>query len=350
MKRWAFLGVACVVAVASFAFAQRHPRQVAQVSGMQQAPMQQQAALMYRAAMHQQAMLQRQQQAALAQQAWRRQAAWHANAQRASTVVVRPSNVRASKKNAVAQPVILPTQVTSRTRQSRGPGNQTVTRTNYTIPAYTISAFAAGAPYGARVSQTERYNPRSGQYSFKQTWTDNAATGSRVNSAGLKGSFTEQVSVKNGKEVIKQKWSGNNMFSSPAFAYLPLQVQMNQLEYLLPYRAWYNTLAPKTSFRSTISMPGGAQNVSTQIVNRYDRAGRFLGTQIQVKDTLSGKAAPLAQLTPQAQINLLEAAALSGAGYYPYSVDPLAYSWVNSYYPYRYGWTPLNRFGVPVWW
>jgi len=346
MRRLAFLGIACAAVMASFALAQTHPRHAAQYQAMQH-----QAALMYHAAMHQQAML-RHQQALAAQQAWRIQAAWHAKARQASTVVVRTSTSSSTKKTVAAQPVVVSTEVTSRTRQTPGPANSTLVRTNVKVQTQTSVAGSPGTRFVTRLSETERTNSQRGKYMFKETWTENwrSQTGAGTARSKERVTQTEQVSFQNGKQVIKDNWS--TKVSGPAFAYLPLQVQMSQLEYLLPFQPWYYGALPgKASIQTKITWPGGAEKITTKVVDRYDSAGRFLGAQIQVKDTVSGKPALLAALTPQTQLNLLEAASFPG-GPYPYGVlDPIAYSWAYPYHPYRYGWTAFDRIaGMPIWW
>jgi len=270
--------------------------------------------------------------AALARQARWQQAAWHAKARQSATVVIRTSG---TKKG--TQPVILSSHLTSR---MRGPVNEVTVRTS--LPS-------AGP-----------VNPQ--KYQFKETWPRNWGPGIPAS----KTRFTEQVASRGGKEVIKDKWS--TKASSPALAYLPIQVQLRQLENLLPYQsygAWFGYSQPwsgwypayvggpgrKTTIQSKIRWQGGSEKVKTQIVNQYDKAGRFLGVQVRITDSPKGNAATLAPLSPQAQIYLLEAAA-APLGYYPYAVyNPLAYSWVNPYY--RTDWMALERLaaleGLPIW-
>jgi hypothetical protein len=194
---------------------------------------------------------------------------------------------------------------------------------------------------------------------FKQTWSESFGTGK----GAIKNRFTEQVSVRGGKEVIKDKWT--TKASSPVLASLPLQLQMNQLESLLPYyqpwniyrpwRTWYPyqplaLAAPgnKSTLQSTMSWAGGSEK--TNIVNKYDDAGRLVGVQVRVKDSPKGNAAVLSPLAPQAQLNLLEIAA--NPGLYPYAtLNPIA--WGAPYYYYPSNWRALERVaaleGLPIW-
>ena len=336
MKRPAFLVLAGAVILGVISNGQ-----VLHGQGKKGRPVQKQAAINQATMLYRADAMRRQQAAltaALARQARWQQAAWHTKARQSATVVVRTPG---AKKG--AQPVILSTQVTSR---MRGPVNEVTVRTS--LP--TSGPFAV--------------NPQRGKYQFKETWSGNWGPGIPAG----KTRFTEQVAIGGGKEVIKDKWSAKA--SSPTLAYLPLQVQLWQLENLLPYQAypyqpWFGYYQPwyawypgylaapgqKTTVQSKIRWQGGAETVRTQIVNQYDKAGRFLGVQVRIKDSLKGNAAALAPLSPQAQIYLLEAAA-APLGYYPYTAfDPLAYSW---YYPYyRTDWMALERLaaleGLPIW-
>ena len=334
MKRPAFLVLAGAVILGVISNGQ-----VLHGQGKKGRPVQKQAAINQATMLYRADAMRRQQAAlaaALAQQARWQQAAWHAKARQSATVLVRTSGATKG-----TQPVILSNQVTSR---MRGPVNEVTVRTS--LP--TSGPFAV--------------NPQRGKYQFKETWSGGAGV-----PAG-KTRFTEQVAVRAGKEVIKDKWSAKA--SSPALAYLPLQVQIRQLENLLPYQAypyqaWFGYSQPwyawypgylgapgqKTIIQSKIRWPGGAETLKTQIVNQYDKAGRLLGVQVRIKDSPKGNAAALAPLSPQAQIYLLEAAA-APVGYYPYTVyNPLAYSWNYPYY--RTDWMALERLaaleGLPIW-
>jgi len=292
-----------------------------------------QAALFYQAAA-----LQRQQ-AAFAAAMARQQAA----ARRSSTVVIRTTTTTAGK-GSVTQPLVLSTQTTTRF-QPRGATN------SFTIRNTFKESLAA--------------NPQRGKSQFKETWTENFGPGFGT----IRSRFNEQVSFRGGNEMIKEKWTVKA--SSPALASLPVQLQLSQLEGLLPWQSWYgyrpwNVYRPwypyqplalaapgrKTTIQSTMNWPGGSEKISTRILNQYDKAGRFVGAQVQVKDSTKGNAAVLAPLTPQAQINLLEAAV--NPGLYPYTA-PLAYSWGAPYYPNWYypNWRALDRVaaleGLAIW-
>jgi hypothetical protein len=351
MRRLTLLGITCGVAVYSLALGQ-HPLHIAQHHAMMrhQAAMYQ-AAMMYHAAMvHQQAVLQRQQ-AAIAQQAWRKQAAWHAKARKPASVVVRPSTTGSVKKATVAQPVIVAGARSSSVHQSRPEvASQDVIKTKISSQTQSLAAGSHPTSFMTRFRETEQINPSSGDYVLKERWTDKWIGPAE---ASLKESIseTQRTSFRSGKEVIKDQWS-EKIVSSPGFTYLPLQVQLAQLEYLLPYQPWYfGTYPQKGSMHTKITWPGGIQTVSAKFVDRYDTAGRFLGAQVQVKDSVKGQPASSAALSPQAQLNYLEATTVLGS---PYAVlDPFAYPWVYPYFAYGYGWPAFDRFAVvgavPIW-
>jgi hypothetical protein len=319
-----------------------------------------QSALFYQAAA-----LQRQQQAAI-NAALARRARLQATARRPSTMVIRTTTSIGGKG---AKPLVLSTQTTS-SLQQRGPTStmtvkSTVKGPGFVAPAYLAPGFFGYVAPGYFAPGFLAANA-PGKYQFKETW----AFGSGKNA--VKNLFTEKVSIKGGKETIQQNWS--TKASSPALASLPLQLQMNALENLLPYQAWYpyrpwNVYRPwqpwyypynplvvgaagkKTSRQSTASWQGGSEKVKTSIVNQYDKSGRYVGAQVQVKDTLKGNGVVVAPLSPQAQLNLLEVAA--NPGLYPYApLDPLAYTWAapSYYYP---DWRAIDRValleGLPIW-
>jgi hypothetical protein len=365
MRRLAFLGGAAAVALATFAMAQSRSRQPQgnnqQALHQQQARMQQamaqQMTKMYQAAMRQQAEFQRRQ-AAMAAQAWRDQAAWHAKARQSSTVVVRPTTTGPAKKGAVARPVVVSTDVTSRTRQTRKNGI-TTTRTEVTRVTST-----PGRPRQVtRTFETTRVNSHRGTELFKETWT---RTGPGIHTRLQKterfrihdGKIQEttRLNIHDGKYSIHEKWS-RDLVSSPAFAQLPLQVQLRQLEHHLPWSWWWLPgEVQKASFRSKITGPGGTEKLSTQLRDHYDKSGRYLGTYIQTKHTDSGR--PVV-LPPQARIALLDGEFGPG-GYYhhwawadPY-FDYLA-PWAYPYWGYRHGWRAIDRLAameglpIPIW-
>jgi len=274
------------------------------------------------------------QQAAFAAALAHRQAA----ARRSSTVVIR-TNTTVAGKGSVTQPLVLSTRTMTQF-QPAGSKNP------FTIRNTFKESFAA--------------NPQRGKYLFKESWSENFGPGRGT----IRSRFNEQVSFRGGNELIKEKWTVKA--SSRALASLPLQLQLNQLENLLPWQSWYpyrpwNVYRPwyphqpliegapgkKTTIQSTMSWPGGSERMNTRILNQYDKAGRFVGAQVQVRDSLKGNAAVLSPLTPQAQINLLEAAA--NPGLYPYAV-----SWGAPYYNWYYpNWRALDRVaaleGLPIW-
>src|SRR5262249_11746157 len=211
MKRPAFLVLAGAMIFGAFPTGHAVHGQGKKGLPVQKQAMINQATMLYRAdaLLRQQAALA----AALARQARWQQAAWHAKARQSATVVIRTSG---AKKG--AQPVILSSHLTSR---MRGPVNEVTVRTSLPI-----------------AGPVNRH-----KYQFKETWSRNWGPGIPAS----KTRFTEQVAFRGGKEVIKDKWSAKA--SSPALAYLPIQVQLWQLENLLPYQAdpyqpWFGYYQP----------------------------------------------------------------------------------------------------------
>lgn len=365
MKRLAALGAVCVALVVlstPFAPAQR-PRRAPQNHGMHNAGAQQaaqraaqqaanraaahQAAILYQQAMNQQASLSRQQLNA-ARLAAQKKASRTVTTQINSTVVVRPVVAAGKKRAVVAQPLVVSTQTTTTSVRPTGPGQAPVIRSDTRIR----TTGAGRSPMVTRIIDTQRFDPRRNVNTFKETVTQNAIgkKGNVVQAvAPRQVTFTERVGVERGKLVVKDTWTGKA--SNPAFARLPVQMQLGQLENLMPYRLRYvnwprlaDLPGKNGTVQGTIRWPNGVEKINTQVVNQYDRAGRSKGTQIQVKDTFSAKTPALAKMTPQAQLDFLESIS-DPAWRYRY-FDPRVYA----PYRYRYGWTALDRLAAaPIW-